>query len=424
MRILHFADLHIGVENYGRVDPATGLSTRLGDFLGALDELVDFALANEIDLVLFCGDAYKSRDPSQTHQREFARRIVRLTAAGVPVFLLVGNHDLPYGVGRATAVDIFPTLGAPLVQVGARVATHLLETRRGERLQVVALPWATRSHLLTYDEYKNLSPDALNEVLERKLEGLLLEELDRLDPGMPAVLAGHVTVSAARTGSEQNMMVGRDPVVMKGMLADSRLDYVALGHIHKAQALEGAVPMVYAGSLQRVDFGEEDEEKGFYVVDMDPSQPRGQRLRSFEFVPVHARAFVTISVRSRSGNPTEDVLRAIGRQSEALRGAIVRVQVNLLAGQEGLLDDTAVRRALGETHYIAGIAREVKGSPRSRWGDVKVEELTPLRALEKYLESRNTSPERMRELLEYGRRIIEGADEPPPGLGAGSHLPG
>ena len=72
MRILHFSDLHIGVENYGRIDPTTGLSTRLGDFLAALDQVVDFALENDVDLVLLAGDVYKGRDPSQTHQREFA----------------------------------------------------------------------------------------------------------------------------------------------------------------------------------------------------------------------------------------------------------------------------------------------------------------------------------------------------------------
>ena len=83
MKILHLADLHLGVESYGRIDPATGLSTRLLDFLSALDQVVDYALKNKVDLVLFCGDAYKSRDPSQTQQREFAKRIKRLSESGM-----------------------------------------------------------------------------------------------------------------------------------------------------------------------------------------------------------------------------------------------------------------------------------------------------------------------------------------------------
>src|SRR4030042_1219134 len=110
IRILHFADLHLGVETYGRVDAATGRSTRLLDFLRALDELVDYAVEERVDLVLFCGDAYKSREPSQTHQREFARRVRRLVDAGIPVFLLVGNHDLPAAVSRATSLEIYDTL--------------------------------------------------------------------------------------------------------------------------------------------------------------------------------------------------------------------------------------------------------------------------------------------------------------------------
>ena len=110
VKILHFADLHLGVESYGRLDPATGLSSRLLDFLNALDQVVDYALENKVDLVLFCGDAYKSREPTQTQQREFAKRISRLSTNGIPIFLLIGNHDLPNAIGKATSTEIFDTL--------------------------------------------------------------------------------------------------------------------------------------------------------------------------------------------------------------------------------------------------------------------------------------------------------------------------
>ena len=113
MRIVHFADVHIGVENYSKIDPGTGLSTRLIDFLDTFDEVVDYAMGNGADLVLFCGDAYKSRDPSQTHQREFAKRVARLSAAGIPVFLVVGNHDSPNVFGRATALGDIRHAGRP-----------------------------------------------------------------------------------------------------------------------------------------------------------------------------------------------------------------------------------------------------------------------------------------------------------------------
>src|SRR5512137_557180 len=120
MKIIHFADLHLGVENYGHVNPLNGLSSRLEDFLKVLDELVDYALAEQVDLVLFCGDAYKTREPSQTQQREFAKRINRLSSNGIPIFLLIGNHDLPNAIGRATSTEIFDTLAIKNVYVSSK----------------------------------------------------------------------------------------------------------------------------------------------------------------------------------------------------------------------------------------------------------------------------------------------------------------
>jgi len=91
IKILHFADVHLGIENYGKIDLHTGLSTRLTDFLKALDRIIDTALEEEIDLVVFSGDAYKTRNPSPTHQRECAQRIRRLSLAGLPTVLIAGN---------------------------------------------------------------------------------------------------------------------------------------------------------------------------------------------------------------------------------------------------------------------------------------------------------------------------------------------
>jgi hypothetical protein len=55
VRILHFADLHIGMENYGRLDPETGLNRRVVDFLERLDQVVDYAIEHAADLVIFAG---------------------------------------------------------------------------------------------------------------------------------------------------------------------------------------------------------------------------------------------------------------------------------------------------------------------------------------------------------------------------------
>ena len=93
IKMLHLADLHIGVENYGRLDSKTGLHTRLLDYLARLDEIVALSQTEKVDLVVIAGDIYKSRSPNPTHQREFAQRVKQWRAAGVAVVLLTGNHE-------------------------------------------------------------------------------------------------------------------------------------------------------------------------------------------------------------------------------------------------------------------------------------------------------------------------------------------
>jgi exonuclease SbcD len=408
MRIIHFADLHIGVETYGRPDPATGLSTRLLDFLSAFDELVERAIADDVDLVLFAGDAYKTREPSQTQQREFARRLRRLTEAGIPVFLLIGNHDLPNAFSRANALEIFDTLGIERIHVAPKPTVHVIPTKSGP-LQIAALPWMNMSQLLTRDDYKNLSIDQVDRMAADRLNRVVADFADELDPDMPSVLAAHVAMneSLVKTGSEKWMTVGHFPQLAKSTLAASRFDYVALGHHHVYQRLEHATPMYYPGSLQRVDFGEEDDPKGFLVAELDPKRVAGGRLVGEpEFAEIGARRFVTVSLRPKAEDPTAETLTAIDKAK--VGDAIVRVQLRLTAQQDALLREAEVRRALEPAHYIASIQRQVDHDDRRRLpGDVRVERLTPLDALDLFLKQRESPPEERERMLAAARSLLD-----------------
>ncbi|MEC8857158.1 MAG: exonuclease subunit SbcD, partial [Chloroflexota bacterium] len=263
MKILHFSDLHIGVENYGRIDPGTGLSTRLGDFLNSFDQVVEFALEESVDLVLLAGDAYKGRDPTQTHQREFAKRLNRLSQAGIPTFLLVGNHDLSATSSRATAVDIFPTLEVANVYVGNNLETYKVDTPSGP-LQVLAVPWPRRSAILSREDSRGMSIEQVRQALEERLTEGIERTADGLDPVIPAILTGHVTVNGATVGTERSMMLGQDHVLLVSALDVPQVEYVALGHNHKQQVLRSDPPLgVYSGRLPRVDFSAEGDEQGF-----------------------------------------------------------------------------------------------------------------------------------------------------------------
>ena len=409
MRILHFADLHIGVENYGRIDQDTGLSTRLGDFLQTYDELVDYAINTGVDLVLFCGDAYKSRDPSQTHQREFARRIARLSHAGIPTFLLIGNHDTPQVIAQATALEIFPTLNVANVHIGDRLETYIMETRDGP-LQVVALPWIKRSDYLATNIARGQTHTEINEALQDMITNAIKVRVESLDSSIPAVLAGHVTISQSTLASEQSMMLGHDHVLLNSNVALPQFDYVALGHIHRHQVLSQNPHVVYAGSLQRVDFGEEKDDKGFCVVEIDKSQPQGSRLNSFEFVKNSARKFVTIDVKLTAGDedPTASVIKAI--ESHDLNDAIVRLRITLPAEFEALLLESRIRDALKQAHYVASISKDVVDRTRTRIQDSNARGLSPKDALRLYFDTRNVPDDRAKVLMQYAEDLISERD--------------
>jgi exonuclease SbcD len=401
-KVLHFADLHLGVENHGRPDPSTGLHTRLLDFLRSFDELVDFAVNESVDLVVFAGDAYKTRDPSPTHQREFAKRIHRLTTADIPVFLLLGNHDLPNALGRAHTLDIFATLEVANVYVGRRIGTHRIPTRAG-LVQVVAIPWISRSHLLTDDDYKDRSLSELDKVTVAALERLLEAEFSALQEDLPTILAYHGAVQGAVYSSERSVMIGHEIALPASLIQHPQIDYVALGHIHRHQVLhagDNALPMVYSGSVDRVDFGEENETKGFVLAEVE----RGRS--EFQFVPLSTtRPFVTIETQATSSTPIEDVQKAIG--SVDIDGAIVRVIIHTNPEKNALLQDAEIRALLRSSFKVASIARVVEQPSRPRLGSGDhIARLAPLDALREYLVVQRVPKARIDLLLHHARRIV------------------
>ncbi|MGD1996737.1 MAG: exonuclease SbcCD subunit D [Anaerolineae bacterium] len=400
IHLLHFADLHIGVENYGRLDPETGVNRRVLDFLRRLDEVIDYGLENEVDLVIFAGDAYKRRSPNPTYQRALARRIKRLTDADVPVVLLVGNHDLPTMPQKASSVDIFRTLDVPNVIVGRVEKLHRVQTRRGP-VQVATVPYPIRQRLLAHDDYRGLSIEQLDEALQEMVAENIRALAKKLDPEVPAVLAAHLTISEAVFGSERSVMIGRDAVILKSVVADPAWDYVALGHIHKHQSLnEGDYPpVVYAGSVERIDFGEEKEPKGFCWVEL----ARGKT--EWRFVESGARSFVTVRADLRE---SDDPLTALRQEvaNHELEDTVVRVVIRLRDDQEQLVRDRDVRSLLGEAAFVASINREVERQARVRLGNLAPEEMTPQQLLERYLDAKETSPERKEELLKCAEEIL------------------
>lgn len=382
MKLLHFADLHIGMTNYSKIDPDTGLESRLLDFFKTLDFIVDTAIKEEVDCVLFAGDTYKTRDPSPTQQRGFGERIKKLTKNKIPVVLVVGNHDSPNVETKANTLDIYSTLEVDNIYVFRKPELAKIETKSGP-LQIVAVPWLQKA------EYKTIG---------EKLVGFY----EKLKKDAPAVLVGHLEVDGASFGSEKSLAIGSDVTVPLSLLTDRRLSYVALGHIHKHQVLAKDPPVLYSGSPERIDFGEEKEEKGVCLVEIHKSKA------NFGFIPTNARKFLTITIdlKGNDQNPTQTIIEAIEKNDVADK--IIRVVINIPSECDKEIQMDKVKKALSSANFIAGISRNVERVERLKMdGTNEVERLTPVEALHIYFEAKRLNQTRIKELATYAEQLLE-----------------
>ena len=407
IRVLHFADSHIGTESYGRTDPETGLSSRVVDFLHRMDDMIDFARENDVDLTVFAGDAFKNPTPNPTYQREFAHR-VRDLAELAPVVLLIGNHDMAPSSIKATSIEIYDTLDVPNVHVAQGYDVEPIETKRGA-VAVGTAPYPLRSRILEHLPTMGRTIAETDRMLEEELVKILDEMAEKADTfDMPRLLIGHFSVGGAVLGSERGIMLGRDVMVPKQALADLRWDYVALGHIHKHQNLtpdrEDAPPVVYSGSIERIDFGEEGDLKGFCWVELQ------RNAANWQFHKLNARPFVTLKADLRhDDDPTTRILGLIGKHN--LKTAVVRVLLQFTPETEARFNEEMIRDALRRAgaFYIAVIRKEIEQPARARLG-ASPEGLTNEQLLERFFQSKEVAPVRREQLMETARQIFDQVD--------------
>ncbi len=408
MRLLHFADAHIDMANYGRHDPETGLPLRVLDFLKSLDEIVDTAIAEKVDLVIFAGDTYKDRSPAPTFQREWGKRIIRLSQAGIPTLLLVGNHDLSPAVGRAHAVQEFDTLQVPNVYVISR-PQYLGQAELGLPVQVIGLPWVSRSGLMAALDTGSMKPSEVYEQVEKLLAELVDGYIAEADPDLPLVLTAHASVQGAKYGSERMVMLGSDLVLTGSLVKDPRLDYVALGHIHKPQDLnEGQhPPVIYPGSIERVDFGEAKDDKFFVIAHLEKGQPTRVEWRKLEGI----RPFVDTSLTLESSEGITEQLKAALPGTDRIKDAIVRLVVEYPREWDNLIDEAELR-SYAESAFEFHLIKRPQADGRIRLpADQTVSSLSPLDLLEQYWQVMHTDEEEAARLQKLAAEILGGSSE-------------
>jgi exonuclease SbcD len=402
MRILHFADAHIDMVTQGRHDPATGFAVRTLDFLAALDTIVNTAIEERPDLVIFAGDAYKDRTPVPTFQREWGRRVARLSQAGIPTLLLVGNHDLSPAAGRAHALQEFETLAIPFVRVASK-PMFLGPEELGAPIQVLAIPWVSRSSLMAIKELSGEDPAEIYSALEQRLTDLVNIWLDRADKELPVILAAHASVQGASYGGERSVMLGSDLVLPGSLVKDPRLSYVALGHIHKAQDVNQGLqpPVIYPGSIERVDFGEAGDEKFFVIAHIETG-----KVTEVEWRKLDGRRFIDRLLRlERSTDIYEQILAVLPAQEEMLN-SVLRLVLEYPFEWDGMIDEQSLRRYTEgclEFHFIRRPQRETRlRIPQNQ----EISSLGPLDLLDLFLHTLDTADVEAEALRKLAATVI------------------
>ena len=407
IKILHLSDIHMGSGfTHGRINPETGLNTRLEDFVSTLSICMDRAIEEEVDLVLFGGDAFPDATPPPYVQQAFASQFRRLVDAQIPTVLLVGNHDQHSQGQGGASLCIYRTLGVPGVIVGDTLDTHNIQTRSGE-VQVITLPWLTRSALMTRQETQGLSLGEINELLTERLQVVLEGEIRRLDPDIPIILLAHLMADNANLGAERFLAVGKGFTLPLSLLTRPCFDYVALGHVHRHQNLNKSnrPPVIYPGSIERVDFSEEKEDKGYVMVEVESGNAK------WEFCPLDVRVFRTIEVDvSKTEDPLDKIAKSVAKNN--IEDAVVRLVYKLRSEQLDLIDNSSLQEILRGAHTYTIHPELVSQLARPRVPELSASSsIDPMEALKTYLNNREDLQDIAGIMLEAAHNLLGDEDD-------------
>ncbi len=402
VKILHFADAHIDSASGGRIDPANGLSYHTNDFLKALDEIIDTAVSEKVQLVLFAGDAYRSPVPVPTFQREWQRRLVRLSKARIPLLIIPGNHDVSPNTYRAMSLQELDTLRIPYLHLAAK-GVHLFtpEELDGVPVQVIAVPWLPLSLQGARDKDNSLTPEERAAKMENDITTRVRHALDKADPALPVILLTHYSVQGSKYPSGQTAELGREVTLSRALVCDPAFSYTALGHIHLYQDLNSGSqpPAVYSGSIERVDYGEARDRKGFILAEV------GIHHTEYTFRELHTRPMYNLSCTVHSADTLQQELEEILPSAEEAQGAMIRLEIVCPHEWESLIPEKDLRKRFAGAMDFQ-LKRRLTYENRIRFQDRDIGSLTPSELLKAYCLSTKTAESETEKLIELAEKIF------------------
>jgi exonuclease SbcD len=330
IRVLHTADWHVGQTLRG--------FSREHEHRKVFERLEEIVVQRDVDALIIAGDVFDSQNPSGEAQQLFYSTLVRLSRAHprMTTVIVAGNHD---AAGRLEAPR--PLLEAFNIRVvgnirrydgrieGARHLVPVPDASGAVAAHVLAVSYPTAACLpnLTRPDDETGSPVILG---VRALYAELLESLRVKMDGLPFVITGHLHVAGGieSEGAERRILVGGQHAVPHDIFPTDA-SYVALGHLHKAQAV-GRETVRYSGSLIPLSAAELPYQHGVTLVSIDGVNVVSEHIPINRPVPFLRLPEVGDMRLSELG----DHLTALGLRSDLTVNEQPFVQVRLL--REGL----------------------------------------------------------------------------------------
>ena len=271
MRVLHTSDWHLGRQFHG--------ASLLSDQAAAMDRIVALAAEAEVDAVLIAGDLYDRAIPPAEAVQLFNDTLARLSRGGAAVVAIAGNHDSHV---RVSVYDPLLSAFGVTIRGDVRRAAEpvLVQPRRGgEPVAIYPLPYLEPA----VDGPALAEAEALAQRLSHQaVTRLALDHIhaDRASTsGRRSLLVAHTFVAGGETSeSERELTVGNVDCVSVDTFAG--FDYVALGHLHGSQQLDG-VRVAYSGTPLAYSFSEQHHTKSVRIVELDAAG-----AASVEIVPL------------------------------------------------------------------------------------------------------------------------------------------
>lgn len=266
MRLLHTSDWHLGQHFMGK--------TRQAEHQALIDWLLAQVAAQEIDAVLVAGDLFDTGTPPSYARELYNQLVLRLHEAGVGLLLLGGNHDSVAVLGESRA--LLARLGTHVVPGAEDVAAQVqvLPRRDGTPGAIVcAIPFIRPRDVLQSQagqsaEDKQLSLQQAIQQHYAAVHAAALAKRDDLGLPLPVIATGHLTtVGASTSESVREIYVGALEAFPTS--AFPPVDYIALGHIHRPQAVGGLEHIRYSGSPLPLSFDEARQEKQMLLVELN-----------------------------------------------------------------------------------------------------------------------------------------------------------